>query len=127
MNRVAASALAGAALCLGATFAHAEVVDLQWQEGGRFERSLTVAPGKFAEICGPLAPGQTVQWSFTAEQALNFNIHYHVDKDVHYPAKQDGVERAKGDLVVTSRQDYCWMWVNKAASPSRLTVAMTRK
>ena len=89
--------------------------------------SLTIAPGKFAEICGPLEAGQAVQWSFEADRALNFNVHYHVDKDVRYPAKKESVKRLQGDLSVDARQDYCWMWTNKTTAPTKLSVTLTRK
>jgi hypothetical protein len=123
----AASVLVGAALWIGAGLARAEVVELQWQDGGRFERDLTIAPGKFAEICGPLEAGQAVQWTFKADRALNFNIHYHVDKAVRYPAKKDQVTSLRGDLAVDAKQDYCWMWVNKTTSVAKLSVALTRQ
>ena len=74
-QRATVSLLAGVALWLGAGAVRAEVIDLQWQEGSRFERRLTIAPGKFAEICGSLDAGQTVNWSFEADRAVNFNVH----------------------------------------------------
>jgi hypothetical protein len=126
-HRAAAGVLAGVSLLMGAAAARAEVIELQWQDAGRFERSLTIAPGKFAEICGPLEAGQAVQWSFDADRALNFNVHYHVDKDVRYPAKKENVKRLQGDLSVDSRQDYCWMWTNKTTASTKLSVTLTRK
>jgi hypothetical protein len=126
LRRFAIGSLAGSAMLVGMATAHGEIIELKWTQGGRFERSLAVAPGKFAELCGPLQAGQRVQWSFESDRALNFNIHYHVGKDVHYPAKQDQVERAQGELAVDSRQDYCWMWVNKTGTAARLAVSLTR-
>ncbi len=125
--RAVAGVLAGVSLLMGAAAARAEVIELQWQDAGRFERSLTIAPGKFAEICGPLEAGQAVQWSFEADRAVNFNVHNHVDKDVRYPAKKENVTRLQGDLAVNSRQDYCWMWTNKTTAPTKLSVTLTRK
>jgi hypothetical protein len=119
--------LAAAALAMGAAPARAEVIELQWQDGGRFERKLTLAPGKFAEICGPLAAGQIVQWSFKADLAVDFNIHYHVGKDVLYPEKKDGIETLQGKLAVDSRHDYCWMWVNKTTTAAKLAILLARK
>lgn len=127
VHRAAAGMLAGVLLLMGAGVARAEVIELHWQDSGRFERSLTIAPGKFAEICGPLEAGQAVQWSFEADVALNFNVHYHVDKDVRYPAKKENVKRLQGDLSVDSRQDYCWMWSNKTTASTKLSVTLTRK
>jgi hypothetical protein len=118
-------------LCLlalaAAAPARAELVELVWKDGGRFGRTLTLAPGKFAEVCGTLRTGQTVAWSFEAAAPLNFNIHYHVDKDVHYPARQDQVSSLTGDLAVTAAQDYCWMWTNKAGKPVRLGLSLALK
>lgn len=127
LRRAAASALLGAALWMATGSACAEVVALLWQDDGRFERSLTIAPGKFAEICGPFEPGQTVQWSFKADRAVNFNIHYHLDKDLRYPAKADQTKRLKGFLAVDAKQDYCWMWVNKSTTTTKLRLDLTRK
>jgi hypothetical protein len=126
-HRWRAGVLSAAALGLCAGLARAEVIDLQWHDGGRFERSLTVLPGKFVELCGPLRPGPPIQWSFKADRALDFNIHYHVDKDVRYPAKKDQVKSLQGVLAVDAPQDYCWMWVNKSPLPAKVAVRVTRQ
>lgn len=126
-QRALVSILAGVVLWFGAGVVRAEVVDLQWQEGSRFERSLTIAPGKFAEICGSLEAGQTVNWAFEADRAVNFNVHYHVDKDVRYPAKKNQVKRLNGDLAVDAKQDFCWMLSNKTAKAAKLSVTLMRK
>jgi hypothetical protein len=126
-SRKTALAPFSALLLAAAPAAHAELVEIVWKDGGRFERSLTVAPGKFAEACGPLRQGQAVMWSFDAPAPLNFNIHYHVDKDVHYPARQDQVGSLKGELAVAAAQDYCWMWTNKSSKPVRLDLSLALK
>ncbi len=114
------------ALLLTAPFAQAEIVDIKWSDTGRFQHTSELAPGKFAELCGPLRQGQSVKWSFGADIPLNFNVHYHVGKDVKFPAKQDQVSSQDGELQVTSAQDYCWMWTNKSATAARLTVTLLK-
>jgi len=74
--RADARALAGAMLLVLNATAHADVIDIHWQDSGRFERGFAIAPGKFAELCGPLKPGQTVKWTFEADGAVDFNIHF---------------------------------------------------
>ena len=125
----AALALAAAAggLFAGAPPARAELIELAWTPAGRFERQVAVAPGKFAEICGALAKGQSVQWSFRAGGVLDFNIHYHQGEDVRYPARADGVPRSEGTLVVDAARDYCWMWTNKSGAPVDLEVRLNRR
>ena len=85
-----------------------------------------MAPGKFAEVCGKLAQGQSVAWSFKGDRPMNFNIHYHEGKQVVFPAKQDAAVDAQGKLDVSLSQDYCWMWTNKANAPIRLQLLLQK-
>ena len=104
----------------------AEVVPIDWDAAGRFQHRQDIAPGKFGEVCGKLAKGQSVRWRFQADAPLNFNIHYHEDKKVEYPARQDGVRESQGTLPVPLDQDYCWMWVNKSGVVISLQVQLSR-
>ena len=125
MKRVirAAAALALTGACAGAG---AAIVDIQWSSDGRFEHKSSVAPGKFVELCGKLAAGNRVRWSFEGTAATTFNIHYHVGKDVVFPAKKDQVLREQGELRVDLDQDYCWMWSNKSGAALELSVTLAR-
>ena len=105
---------------------HAEIVDIRWSAEQRFEHRFTVAPGRFAELCGALGQGAAVRWDFDAESPLDFNIHYHVGREVVYPVRQPAQARAEGTLAVTLAQDYCWMWSNRGAQPVRLSVRLAR-
>lgn len=106
--------------------ADAQLVEIEWNKAGDFERSLTVAPAKFAEVCGKLAKGQVVVWSFKAQQPLNFNIHYHEGKSVVFAAKQDSASSLDGSLTAPLQQDYCWMWENKGVAPALIRLTMRR-
>lgn len=109
-----------------ATARAAEVVDIDWNPAGRFERSLAVHAGGFVEVCGKLAKGQKVRWEFAADRSLAFNIHYHVGKDVTYPERRDAVQRLDGELVAPVDQDYCWMWSNASGGDVRVNVSLQR-
>ena len=106
--------------------ARAELVEIGWDKAGRFETTVAVAPGKFAEVCGQLDRGQSVAWSFKADRPMNFNIHYHEGKQVVFPAKQDAAVDAQGKLDVSLSQDYCWMWTNKTDLPAQLRTVLRR-
>ena len=118
--------LAAFVLAATAINARADVVDIAWDATGRFETLLSVAPDKFAEVCGRLMQGQSIAWSFTADRPTNFNIHYHAGKQLVFPAKQDGVSQVEGLLKVSLVQDYCWMWTNKGASPASVQLTLKR-
>nr|WP_316643025.1 hypothetical protein [uncultured Roseateles sp.] len=113
-------------MLLGAASAHAELIDIQWDTNGRFEKATTVEPVKFAEICSQLTKGQTIAWVFKAETPMNFNIHYHEGKKVEFAAKVDGALAAEGKLAVPVDQDYCWMWANKTDKASQLTLTVQK-
>lgn len=118
--------LAALAVAVIATSARAELVDLAWDSAGRFEKSVNVAPGKFAEVCGHLSKGQSVAWSFKVDRPMNFNIHYHEGKHVVFPAKQDAAVEAQGKLDVGVSQDYCWMWTNTGFLPSMVQLNLAQ-
>ena len=113
-------------LLVAAPVVRADVVDIKWDDQARFEHRATVSPGKFVELCGQLAKGQTVTWSFTGAQPLDFNIHYHQGKQVVLPVKRSGVAALDGMFVVPLDQDYCWMWSNKTSAAVALAVRLQR-
>ncbi|MBL8276381.1 MAG: hypothetical protein JNL93_06765 [Pelomonas sp.] len=105
--------------------ANADIVDLKWDKGA-FVHAGKIAPKKFVEICGKLAKGEQVGWQFTANGPTNFNIHYHVGKDVTYPERRNAVDKGDGTLAVTLDQDYCWMWTNKGEAEVTLEVRLRK-
>lgn len=117
---LAAATLSGAAL--GAT----HIVDIAWPPDGRFAHKVQIAAGKFVEVCGKLAVGEGLRWSFTAAAPVDFNIHYHVGKDVVYAARQAQVARGEDRLAVQATEDYCWMWTNKGPSAAQLRLQLRR-
>jgi hypothetical protein len=126
VRRPALLALAVAAALAGAP-ARGEVVDLVFRDDGRFERSFALAPGKFAELCGRIGAGQAIDWSWQADAAVDFNIHFHVGKDVRYPARLTQRQEAQGELVADTTQDYCWMWNNRSSRSIGLRAGLRRR
>lgn len=126
MRQPAASVALVLALAAMAPSALADIVDIAWDADGRFERSMIVAPGKFAELCGKLPAGLKVGWNFQANAPLDFNVHYHVGKEVVFPSKLTAVATAKDTLATKIDQDYCWMWSNKTTVSATITVKLRR-
>lgn len=113
-------------LALAAAPAPAEIIDIAWNNEGRFERRVQVAPGQFTEVCGKVARTDTIHWRFEASGALNFNIHYHEGRDVRYPERRDAIAAASGQLRASVDHDHCWMWVNQAGQPVELKFVLSR-
>lgn len=130
-RRLASAALASLCTALlglsaGPALASEHIVEIAWRADGRFDHSATIAPGKMLEVCGKLAKDAAVQWQFEASQALSFNIHYHLGKEVVYPAKLPKADKAKDVLHVARDEDHCWMWVNKSTEPATLKLGLSR-
>jgi len=106
--------------------AHAELVEVVWNRGGAFTQDRQVVAGKFVEFCAKLPAGQKVDWSFETSGPTDFNIHYHVGKEVVFPARMSQVARGQDTLQVKFEQDYCWMWTNKTALPVALKARLQR-
>lgn len=107
--------------------ARAQVIDIEWSRTGEFERMVTAAPGKFAEICGALQKGQSVQWRFESSHELDFNNHFHAGSCLSYPTLGDRVWEFQGTLAVDAAQDYCWMWSNKSTTTASLAMTLQRR
>ena len=106
-----------------APVARAELVDIKWN-GDAFSHKASIAPKKFLEVCGKLKKDQSVSRRFNGGAPTDFNIHYHVGKDVVYPEKRKDVGTAAGTLVVPLDQDFCWMWSNKSAQSVEVDVTL---
>lgn len=106
--------------------AHAEIVDIRWSGDGHFVYQSSLAAGKFVELCNKLPAALKVRWDFEASTALDFNVHYHLGKDVVFPFKLSAVTSAQDTLDTKIEQDYCWLWRNKSAEPATLTVKLQR-
>ncbi len=123
-----ASALALAfTLFAASSGAMAEVVDVRWDSGGRYTQTVSVAAGKFIEVCDKLTAGARVRWSFESSITLDFNIHYHVGKEVVFPSKLSAVATAQDTLHASIEQDYCWTWRNKPAMAATITLSLQRR
>lgn len=103
--------------------ASAEIAEIKWADGV-YTHKASIAPKKFLEVCGKQKKGETVNWTFNGTAPTDFNIHYHVGKDVSYPENRKGVASAEGSLVAPLDQDFCWMWTNRAAQPLDLELKL---
>ena len=126
MNRSTTLFLCGLVCTAAQVSVASPIVELVWSSDGRFQHQAQVAPGKFAEICGTLAEGASVRWKFDSSGPTDFNIHYHVGKEVVYPVKRSQAAAAEGVLAASIPQDYCWMWTNKGTQSIRIQVELVR-
>jgi hypothetical protein len=117
--------IVAAAVCSPAC-ATQHLVEVVWDASGRFRHATDIPPGKFVELCARLQPEQTVHWTFSAGQPVDFNVHFHVGKATEYSVRLDQVTRAEDTLRSTTKETHCWMWTNKSSDSVRLDAGLQR-
>jgi hypothetical protein len=116
----------GGLICLGGiSTSHAEIIHVDWAERA-FTHSASIAPKKILEVCDRSKQGDAIAWQFKGSAATDFNIHYHVGKQVSYPKKSTGVVTASGKLAIPADRNYCWMWTNKGSEPVNVSVTLKK-
>ena len=105
--------------------ANADIVDIEWADG-TFTHKASIVPKKFLEVCGKQKKGDVVAWKFKGGAPTDFNIHYHLGKEVRYPENRKEVASAEGTLAVALDQDYCWMWSNRTGQVVDLDVSLAQ-
>lgn len=86
----------------------------------------TLAPQAVEELCFDLAAGEAVHYRFDADAPLDFNLHWHRDREVFYPVKRDAVRTVEGRFRAESGETYCLMWTNRGAAPVPLRARVER-
>ena len=124
--RALAAPVLALALLATSSGAMAEIIDVAWSASGQYERTVGVAAGNLVEVCDKLPAGTKVGWKFEASSALDFDIHYHVGKEVTFPIKLSAVSRAQDTLDTRIEQVYCWTWRNKSSAAATVTVSLQR-
>lgn len=74
-----------------------------------------IAPYALHEECLHLAAGDRLDFDFTANQPVDFNIHYHEGGTVLMPIVRDKTRQDSGLFVPVIAKDYCLMWEAGAA------------
>jgi hypothetical protein len=78
-------------------------------------RGASIAAYAIHEDCLQLRAGERLDYEFTTNNPVDFNIHYHEGRTVLMPIVHDKSEHASGVYVPAIPQDYCLMWEAGAA------------
>ena len=71
-----------------------------------------IKPGKIAEECRNLQPGERLRYRFEASAPVPFNVHFHRGDSVEYPVKIDKTSHEASIFAAQSAEEFCWMWTN---------------
>ncbi len=79
-------------------------------DGPKQVTALTLSPYALHEECAKLAPGDRLEYTFTSDAPLKFNVHYHDGAAIVEPISRDGVSEDAGVFAPILTRDYCLMW-----------------
>lgn len=79
---------------------------------------LQIAPGKAAEECQSLDPGDRVEWRFDSSARVDFNLHFHRGREVVTPVDNPRTQHESGVFIATLGEEYCLMWNNAGGVPA---------
>ena len=90
-------------------------------EGNTIKQRVSVDSGDVYEDCFDLKAGQSMDYEFTADGEMRYNLHWHNDANVvEYAVKKIGVTSDKGTFVSEKDEYYCLMWRNTGDMPVSL-------
>ena len=90
--------------------------------------SVTLKPSGMHEECFELTKQQKLFYKFSSDKPVNFNVHFHTEKEIYYPVQQNGVIQYDGMIdpedkscQLNTQEYYCLMWENPEMSPGNLS------
>lgn len=88
--------------------------------------ALDVPARGFEEHCVKLAAGERVRYRFRASGEVDFNIHFHRGKDVHYPVRASASRGEDAVFNPPQADVYCLMWERKGDGAVRVEGSVDR-
>lgn len=88
--------------------------------------ALDVPARGFEEHCVKLAAGERVRYRFRASGEVDFNIHYHRGRDVHYPVRAGASRGEDAHFSAPEADVYCLMWERKGDGAVRIEGSVDR-
>ena len=82
-------------------------------------------PQKIHEECMRVEAGEKRAYHWKSSAPVDFNIHYHGDKEVFFPVKRDAMRGDRGTFTAKTAEDYCWMWTARNGA-ARIEGQITR-
>ncbi len=91
------------------------LLSVQLSNAKSVQQTVELAPGKIHESCLKLRASETINYSFSSNQNLDFNIHYHLKNKVEYPLKLQAKTHQADSFTALLAQGYCLMWTNRGS------------
>ncbi|MCZ6831744.1 MAG: hypothetical protein O7F73_19555 [Gammaproteobacteria bacterium] len=87
---------------------------------GQLEREVNIEAGKIEEPCFAMALADRLEYEFSSDEALDFNLHYHQGNAIFFPVERKNIHQHEAVFVSTGSRKYCLMWSNRGENPVTL-------
>lgn len=88
-----------------ATVAHAD----EWQQQSV---PMVGVQNYFMERCIEFGAGKKIEFSFSSQHAVNFDVHYHPGNSIAFKIKKDGISALSDEFTSDAASHYCFTWSN---------------
>lgn len=68
----------------------------------------------FMERCIEFGAGKKVEFSFSSQHAVNFDVHYHPGNSIAFKIKKDNIKNLSDEFTSEAVSNYCFTWNNPA-------------
>lgn len=66
----------------------------------------------FMERCVEFGAGKKVEFSFSSQHAVNFDVHYHPGNSIAFKIKKDNTKELSDVFTSEAVSNYCFTWAN---------------
>ena len=70
-------------------------------------------PAETHEACVRMQPGDRLEYAFSAQRAIDFDIHFHEGKAIVAPVTRENVASVKDAFDALDAHEYCMMWQSR--------------
>ncbi len=66
----------------------------------------------FMERCIEFGAGKKIEFNFSSQQAVNFDVHYHPGNSIAFKIKKDNIRELSDAFTSEAASTYCFTWSN---------------
>jgi hypothetical protein len=92
-------------LSSAATFANAN----EWQQQ---TVPMVGVQNYFMERCIEFGAGKKVEFNFTSQHPVNFDVHYHPGNSIAFAIKKENIKELSDGFTSDAADHYCFTWAN---------------
>lgn len=78
----------------------------------------------FMERCIEFGAGKKVEFNFTSQYPVNFDVHYHPANSIAFAIKKENIKELSDSFTSDAANHYCFTWANPVAVGSDWSIQL---